>query len=84
MDWGTSQLTELLLMVGVLAVIVAVGWVVIRLAIAALLLVAASLGAPRQPQGLGRIATIMEQQVAEPREAAEPASGPDQENDRTA
>ncbi len=69
-DWRTGPWTEALLVIGVITVVVAVGWILIALAIAALLRATGYFLAPAPPPGLTRISAIIEQRLAEQQEAA--------------
>jgi len=71
MDWSTGRWTETLLVIGAITVIVAAGWIVIALAIAASFLATAYFFAPVRPPGLIRISTIIEKQMAERQAAAQ-------------
>jgi hypothetical protein len=67
--WGAGPWLERLLLVCIVILVAAIGWIVVAVAIGGLLRAAAFFLEPVQPPGLIRISTIMERQWAE-REAA--------------
>ena len=67
--WSGGPWMETLLLVGIVILIAATGWIVVALATEASLRAAAFFLVPEQPPGLIRIGTIMEQRQTE-REAA--------------
>ena len=67
--WSAGPWLERLLLVCIVILVAAIGWIVVAVAIGGLLRAAAFFLEPVQPPGLIRISTIMERQWAE-REAA--------------
>ena len=68
--WSAGPWMERLLLVCIVTLVAAAGWIVIALAIAASLRIVAFLFAPDQPPGLNRINAIIEQRQAEQHAAA--------------